>query len=258
MSIEVTILGCASSSGVPAVGNNWGKCNPQNPKNRRLRSSILVKSNKTSILIDATPDLRQQLLNADVQKLDGVLITHTHADHINGIDDFRFLNVIMKKSIELYASKKSMIEIENRFGYVLKELVPEAKGFFYKPHLKPNIINSDFNIKDLNIIPFQQDHGYSESTGFRINNMAYSSDVVNLSEEAFSKLNNLDLWIVDCLRYEPHQTHSHLEKTLQWIKRVKPKRSVLTHMNIEVDYDDIQALLPNNCEAAFDGMVIKC
>jgi len=123
--IEVEILGCGSSSGVPAIGNYWGDCNPNNPKNRRLRSSILIKSPKSSIIIDATPDLRQQLLNAKVKYLDAVLITHTHADHINGIDDFRFLNVLMKKDINLYATKEVLEKLNERFGYVFEKLSPE-------------------------------------------------------------------------------------------------------------------------------------
>jgi len=257
MSLKVTILGCGSSSGVPAIGNNWGECNPKNPKNIRLRTSILVQSKKTTILIDATPDLRQQLLNSNANNVDGVLITHCHADHINGIDDFRFLNVIMNKEIQLYAKENIIKEIQERFAYVFEELVPEAKGFFYKPCLIANKINSDFVINDLKIKSFQQDHGFSESTGFRINNIAYSTDVVNLNKNAFSKLENLELWVVDCLRFEPHKTHAHYEKVMDWIAKLKPKKTVLTHMNFEIDYDYISSLLPTNCYAGYDGMVIE-
>ena len=147
MELSVQILGCGSSSGVPAVGNNWGACNPNNPRNRRLRSSIYVKTNNTDILIDATPDLRQQLLNANITNLDAVFITHTHADHINGIDDFRFLNVLMNKHINLYASKKSINDIKERFSYVFEELSPEANGFYYKPCLIPNVVKKNFLCK---------------------------------------------------------------------------------------------------------------
>ena len=179
MSIEINILGCGSSSGVPAIGNSWGNCNPNNPKNRRLRSSILVSCNDTNIIIDATPDLRQQLLNANVKKLDAVLITHTHSDHINGIDDFRFLNVLMKQDINLYASKKSIDQIKQRFGYVFEKLVPEANGFYYKPCLNPKIITKSFKVKDLKISSIVQNHGFTESLGFRINNFAYCTDVLD-------------------------------------------------------------------------------
>ncbi len=257
MTFEITILGCGSSSGVPAIGNNWGKCNPNNPKNRRLRSSILIKTPSVKLLIDATPDLRQQLLNANVKSLDGILITHCHADHINGIDDFRFLNVIMNQDLHLYATKKNIDEIKERFSYVFEKLAPQAKGFYYKPCLVPHEINGLFKINNLEILSFQQDHGFIESTGFRINNFAYSSDVFDLSEDVFKKLKNLDLWIVDCLRFEPHKSHAHLEKVLNWINRLKPKRTILTHMNYEIDYDHINSLLPKNCEAAYDGLKLN-
>ncbi len=257
MTFEITILGCGSSSGVPAIGNNWGKCNPNNPKNRRLRSSILIKTPFASLLIDATPDLRQQLLNANVKSLDGILITHCHADHINGIDDFRFLNVIMNQDLHLYATKKNIDEIKKRFSYVFEKLAPQAKGFYYKPCLIPHKIDGLFKINNLEILSFQQDHGFVESTGFRINNFAYSSDVFDLSENVFEKLENLDLWIVDCLRFEPHKSHAHLGKVLKWINRLKPKRTILTHMNYEIDYDHINSLLPKNCEAAYDGLKLN-
>ena len=255
--MKITILGCGSSSGVPAIGNYWGDCNPQNKKNIRLRASILVESKTSKILVDATPDLRQQLLNSNTKYLDALLITHTHADHIHGLDDFRFLNILMKKKINLYASKKDILDIEKKFGYIFEDLDPKANGFFYKPCLTPNILKNKFKIHDINIISYEQSHGFSESTGFRFNNFAYSTDVVELSDNAMLKLKNLDLWIVDCLRFEPHKTHSHLEKTLSWIRKLKPKKSILTHMNYEVDYDVISKKLPKNCFAAYDGMVIN-
>lgn len=255
--MQITILGCGSSAGVPAIGNYWGECNPQNPRNRRLRSSIIIKSKEAQILIDATPDLRQQLLNANVNKIDAVLITHTHADHIHGIDDFRYLNHLMKKHINLYAEDYVIKEIRKKFNYVFDDLVPEAKGFYYKPCLIANEIKNQFKIKDLNIDSFKQSHGFSDSTGFRVNNMAYSTDVVELDEKAFSKLKDLDLWIVDCLRFTPHKSHAHFEKTMEWIRFIKPKKTVLTHMNYEVDYDKISKMLPENCFAGYDGLIIN-
>tara|TARA_A100001015_G_C15029506_1_gene732377 strand:- start:568 stop:1344 length:777 start_codon:yes stop_codon:yes gene_type:complete len=256
MTVEITILGCGSSTGVPVIGNDWGRCNPENPKNRRLRSSILVRNKNVKILIDSGPDLRQQLLNADIKSIDAVFITHSHADHIHGIDDFRYLNVLMNKDIDLYASRKTIDEIAKKFGYVFEKLNPSANGFYYKPCLNPIEIQKSFKIKKLQIKTFDQNHGFSISTGFRIDDVAISTDVVDLDSKAFDELNNLDLWIVDCLRYKPHKTHAHLEKTLRWIEKIKPKKSILTHMNFEVDYEEISKLLPKNCFAAFDGMRI--
>ena len=257
MTIEIEILGCGSSSGVPAIGNNWGSCNPNNPKNRRLRSSILVRSKEATIIVDATPDLRQQLLNANVKALDAIFITHTHADHINGIDDFRFLNVIMNKDLNLYATKDVLKKIKERFGYVFEELVPEANGFYYKPCLIPHEISSDFTINDLKISSFEQNHGFINSTGFRFNNFAYCTDVLDFDKSALEKLEGLDLWIVDCLRFKPHKTHAHFDKVMEWMKLLKPKQTILTHMNYEVDYDFIMSKVPKNCIAAYDGLKIK-
>ena len=254
MTFEVTILGCGSSTGAPAIGNNWGDCDPNNPKNKRMRSSILVKDENNTILIDAGPDLRQQLLNSNVKNIDAVFVTHGHADHIHGIDDFRFLNVLMNKDIDLFASQTTIKQIEEKFGYVFEKLNPKSNGYYYKPCLIPNIIKPSFQVNNLDIKTFDQNHGFSISTGFRINNIAISTDVVDLDTEAFENLDNLDLWIVDCLRFKPHKTHAHLEKTLQWIDKVKPKKSILTHMNYEVDYNEISKILPKNCYAAFDGM----
>ena len=257
MNIEITILGCGSSSGVPAIGNDWGNCNPSNPKNRRLRSSILIKTSKKNILIDATPDLRQQLLNSNVKHIDGVLITHCHADHINGIDDFRFLNVIMKQDINLYATKQVIRTIKERFSYVFEKLSPKANGFYYKPCLIPNEIVNKFSIDDVEISCFQQSHGFSETTGFKINNFAYCTDVVEFDTDVFDKLRDLDLWIVDCFRFEPHKSHAHFDKVMTWVEKLKPRKVVLTHMNNEMDYEHLTTMLPRNCFPAYDGLTIK-
>ena len=161
----------------------------------------------------------------------------------------------MKKHINLYASEKSIIDIGKRFSYVFDELSPEANGFYYKPCLIPNIVKKEFILNGLRVLSFPQNHGFSESTGFRINNMAYCTDVIDFSEESFELLYGLDLLIIDCLRFKPHKTHAHLDKVLMWIDELKPKKSVLTHMNYDVDYDHINSLLPSNCEAAYDGLI---
>lgn len=252
--MKVTILGCGGSGGVPLIGDDWGACNPGNPKNRRLRVSILVESGDTTILVDTSPDLRQQALTVGLKNLDAVLFTHAHADHLNGIDDLRPMNRLLNRALDVYGSPQTIREIRDRFDYVFASIKPGAG--FYKPCLMPHEVTGPFAIGGVSIVPFEQDHGYSTTTGFRIGDMAYSTDVVDLPEEAFAALKGLKLWIVDCLRFEPHETHAHLDKALAWIERVKPQRAVLIHMNHAVDYDELAARLPPGVEPAFDFMTI--
>lgn len=253
--MKITILGCGGSGGVPLIGDYWGACDPKNPKNRRLRVSILVEEGETTILVDTSPDLRHQALTVGLKKLDAVLFTHAHADHMNGIDDLRPVNRLIGRPLDIYGSPATVREIRQRFDYVLQPVEP---GFgFYKPVLEPHEVTGPFSVGGLRILPFDQDHGFAMTTGYRIGTMAYSTDVVNLPETSFAALENLDLWIVDCLRFEPHPTHAHLDKALAWIERVKPKRAVLTHMNHSVDYDALAARCPAGVEPAFDFMVIE-
>ncbi len=252
--MKVTILGCGSSMGVPLVGDHWGDCDPVEPKNRRLRASILVEEGPTRLLVDTGPDLRQQLLTAGVTSVTAILYTHAHADHLHGIDDVRGLNLGMGTTIDAYADAATLKIIRERFGYVFQAL----KGdYFYKPTLVPKTIDGPFEVGGMRIQPFEQDHGFSKTLGFRIGGIAYSTDVVNLDETAFGILAGVDLWIVDAFRIEPHVTHTHLAKTLEWIERVKPKRAVLTHMSQWMDYRRLKATLPAHVEPAYDGMVLE-
>ncbi len=256
--MRITILGCGGSGGVPVVGNYWGNCNPSNPKNRRLRTSILVEDGDTTLLVDTTPDMRQQLLNAGVTHLDAVLYTHSHADHVHGIDDLRPLNRVMRRDIDIHATAEILEAINRNFSYVLGPLDARAKGFYYKPCVRPRLVEGPFSVAGIDIVPFPQDHGFDMTTiGYRFANAAYSTDVVELSEAAFDILAGVDLWIVDCLRLAPHVTHTHLEKTLKWIDRVGPRRAVLTHMDQTLDYDDLMSRLPPGVEAAYDGLVLE-
>ncbi len=253
--MRVTILGCGGSGGVPLIGDYWGACNPRNPKNRRLRVSILVEEGETAILVDTSPDLRQQALAVRLTKLDAVLFTHAHADHLNGIDDLRPVNRLIDRPLDAYGSPETMREIRERFGYVFE---PAHPGFgFYKPVLNPHEVTEPFSVGPVPVRPFEQDHGFTTTTGYRIGNIAYSTDVVDLPGASFAALGNLDLWIVDCLRFDPHPTHAHLDKALDWITYVKPKRAVLTHMNQSLDYDEVANRCPSGVEPAFDGMVIE-
>jgi len=253
--MKVTMLGCGPSFGVPAVGLGWDACDPQDPRNRRRRSSLLIECRGQTVLIDTSPDLREQLLDANVSRLDAVLMTHAHADHLHGIDDLRGINRVMNAPIPIYADAGALDEIERRFGYALVPVEPG--GFFFKPTVMPHTIDGPFTAAGLPVVPFVQDHGYSKTLGFRIGALGYSTDVVELDDAAFAALAGIDLWIVDCLRYEPHPTHSHLARTLSWIERVKPKRAVLTHMDRPLDYTALAARLPPGVEPGIDGLVFE-
>ena len=253
--MRVIVLGCGASTGVPAIGPNWGRCDPTDRRNRRRRVSVLVEAGSTIILIDTSPDLREQLLDAGVARLDAVLLTHAHADHLHGIDDLRTVNRLMRSAIPLYADGKTLAEIERRFGYVLKPV--EEPGRYYKPTLTPHEIKGPFEIGGIPIVPFVQDHGFTTTLGIRIGAFAYSTDVTELDERAFAALQGVELWIVDCLRREPHPTHSHLAKTLGWIARVRPRRAVLTHMDQSLDYRELCGELPSGVEPGQDGLVIE-
>lgn len=255
---KVTVLGCGGSGGVPMIGPNWGKCNPDNPKNRRRRVSVLVDHPDARILLDTSPDLRMQMLDAGIGKIDAILYTHDHADHTQGIDDVRFLKAGHGATIDVYGSNETLNSLTQRFAYIFQQST-KGSGHLYKPFLTPHRIDipSQFTIRDITISTFEQEHGFgSVTTGYRIGSMAYSTDAVNLPDYAFDLLQGLDLWIVDCLRFEPHDTHAHFDKALDWIKRVKPKHAVLTHLNHLVDYDVIRDLCPPGVEPAYDGLTI--
>jgi len=253
--MKITVLGCGPSTGVPMIGPDWGACDPGDPRNRRRRASILIESRGKTVLIDTSPDMREQLLDAEVGRIDAVILSHAHADHLHGIDDLRAVNRVMRQAIPLYASPATLTEIEQRFGYAL-EPVP-ADGMFFKPTVTPHIIDGRFAAAGLPVTPFEQDHGYSKTLGFRIGGFGYSTDVVELDDAAFAALAGIELWIVDCLRYEPHPTHSHVAKTLEWIERVKPRRAILTHLDRPLDYAELAAQLPPGVEPGYDGLVIE-
>lgn len=253
--MKVTMLGCGASMGVPSVGLGWGACDPTNPRNRRRRSSVLVESRGKTVLIDTSPDLRDQLIDANITRLDAIVMTHAHADHLHGIDEVRGINRVMRAAIPLYADAKTLAEIRRRFGYVLEP--PPQDGFFYAPCLEPIRIDGPFAAAGLPFVPFTQDHGHNTTLGFRIGGFGYSTDVVELDDAALAALAGIEVWIVDCLRYEPHPTHSHVAKTLDWIARVRPKRAILTHLDRPLDYAELVAQLPPGVEPGYDGLVVE-
>jgi phosphoribosyl 1,2-cyclic phosphate phosphodiesterase len=252
--MRVTVLGCGASWGVPAIGPDWGRCDPSEPRNRRRRCSLLVESRGSALLIDTSPDLREQLLDADVAHLDAVLLTHAHADHLHGIDDIRIINRLIGKALPLYVSAHALAEVEQRFGYALQ---PPPEKPLYRPALEGRAIDGPFIAAGMPVLPFIQDHGFTTSLGFRIGRLGYSTDVTMLDEDAFAALAGIDVWIVDCMRREPHPTHSHVAKTLAWIDRVRPRRAVLTHMDQSLDYRELSAELPPGVEPGYDGLTVE-
>jgi len=255
--MRVTMLGCGPSWGVPRIGNDWGVCDPRNAKNRRTRCGVLVEDGGQVVLVDTPPELRQQLLAAGAAKIDAVLFTHAHADHTHGIDDLRSINRIIKKPLPLYADPGTMDELKARFRYIFAPVDDAARTAFYKPAVEPHEIAGPFTAAGMNIVPFVQDHGFSQTLGFRFGRFAYSTDVIALDEAAFAALAGIEVWIVDCIRHKSHVTHSHLERTLEWVARVKPRQAILTHMDETLDYETLRRSLPAGIEPGYDGLVVE-
>lgn len=253
--MRVKILGCGASGGVPLITGGWGVCDPNNHKNRRRRASIAVEEKDTLLLVDTSPDLREQCLSANIQKVSAVLYTHDHADHTHGIDDLRPFFYTQKTPTPLYGNAETINFLKTRFGYAFP--IVQNPPELYRPFVTAHIIKGPFAIGDIAVTPFVQDHGYSTSMGYRFGKVAYSTDVVRLDEEAFKILSGIDTWIVDCISMEPRTTHSHLAQTLEWIKRVKPRQAYLTHMSALLDYNTLVGLLPKGVEPAYDGLVIE-
>lgn len=254
--MKVTILGSGAAGGVPMISSGWGRCDPNNPKNRRRRPSVLVEEAGKRILIDTSPDLREQLLSSGTNHLDAVLFTHAHADHLHGIDDLREINRAMKAPIPVFGAGETLADIAHRFDYVFTPL-DLAKDTIYKPWLIPHEVEGDFTAAGIAMTAFEQDHGFSRTTGYRIGNFAYSTDVLNLPEASMARLEGLDLWIVGCLLDIPHTTHAHIDKALAWRERLKPKQMVITHMSPRLDYETLAKSLPEGVEPAYDGMVLE-
>jgi phosphoribosyl 1,2-cyclic phosphate phosphodiesterase len=261
---RITILGCGSSGGVPRVGQGWGACDPSNPKNRRRRCSIFIEQfgssdEPTQILIDTSPDLREQLLSLGVTRLDAILLTHEHADHTHGIDDVRPLVIKAKKRLDLHMNASTSAVVRNNFTYVFET----APGSNYPPLLnehrlmtgKPCTIEGPGG--RFETVPFRVEHGEIDALGFRFGNTAYSPDLNAIPAESIEFLRGLDLWIVDALRYTPHPSHFSLPETLDWIAKLAPKHAILTNLHTDLDFEKLKGELPDNVEPAYDGMQIK-
>lgn len=249
--MKVTILGCGTSGGVPKMPLHWGDCDPTNPKNRRRRASILIEQGDTRLLIDTSPDLREQMIDAGVMDLSAVFYTHDHADHTHGIDDLRGFFQQSREKVPLYADEATIQTLKERFGYIFQTI----NG--YPAIARSHTIKGNVKVGSITMKPFEQIHGGGLSLGFRFGDMAYSTDLNAMPESAFEALKGVKVWVVDALRYDPHPTHTHLEQTLEWIERVKPERAILTHMTWDMDYETLKKALPKGVEPAYDGMTIE-
>ncbi len=251
--MDITLLGCGTSGGVPRIGNEWGACDPNEPRNRRRRCSILVEDKGTSVLIDTSPDIREQLLDANVTYLDGVVWTHEHADQCHGIDELRVLAIRNRARVKVWGDDATLSVLKRRFDYCFEQL----EGSLYPSILEDQLITGPFKIGNIDLIPFEQDHGGIHSLGFRMGKIGYSNDLVNLDDHGFEILEGIDTWIVDAMRYKPHPTHVNLETALKWIERLKPRRAILTNMHVDLDYQTLLKELPEGVEPGYDGMVIS-
>ena len=261
MTISVTILGCGSSGGVPRIGNDWGECDPKNPLNRRQRCSILVKKTngdggETNVVIDTSPDLRNQLNNAGVARLDGVLYTHPHADHIHGIDDLRAIAINMRKLVNVWADEPTSDMLLKRFGYCFK--TPE--GSDYPPILNLSQLTASQTVTidgpggGISFLPFRVHHGRIDALGFRFGDVAYTPDLNGIPDESLPALENLEVWVVDALRRSPHPSHWALPETLSWLDKLAPKRALITNMHVDLDYTFVDKNTPDHVAPCHDGL----
>ena len=255
------ILGCGSSGGVPRIGGHWGDCDPANPKNRRRRCSMLVERETdqgvTRVLIDTSPDMRDQLIDAGVGALDGVIYTHSHADHVHGVDDLRMVVFNMRERVNVWADQTTCDALLDRFGYVF--IQPE--GSSYPPILNLNLLNGPVRITglggEITFTPFEVEHGRIDALGFRIKDLVYLPDVSAMNEAAWDVVSRANCWVLDALRRDPHPTHSHLEQSLEWIEKSGVPNAVLTNMHIDLDYEAVLAETPDHITPAYDGMIIE-
>jgi phosphoribosyl 1,2-cyclic phosphate phosphodiesterase len=263
MNLRFTILGCGSSGGVPRPALGWGDCDPNNPKNRRRRTSLLVErlgpGGVTRVLVDTSPDLREQLLDAEAGSLDGVFYTHEHADHVHGIDDLRGYFIKQRRLVDVYLAAHTAKIVRARFDYCFES----PPGSDYPPIVREHrfAVGQPVTVEGrggpITGLPILQIHGDTPSFGFRFGRVAYSCDLSDLPPESVAALADIDVWILDALRYRPHPSHFSVADALGWIERLKPRRSILTNLHSDLDYEKLRRELPPGVEPAFDGMTIE-
>tara|TARA_R110000868_G_scaffold350693_2_gene612011 strand:- start:9332 stop:10141 length:810 start_codon:yes stop_codon:yes gene_type:complete len=266
MKLRATILGCGSSGGVPRIGNHWGACDPKEPRNRRRRCSLLVEqwdqdeSQKTTVLVDTSPDMRDQLLDANVNWIDGVLMTHDHADQTHGIDDLRMVALNGRRRVDVWMDEPTSATLTRRFDYCFTQTPGSGYPAILNEHRittfgEPIRIEGAGGI--IEAIPFDQDHGSIRSLGFRFGPLAYSADVVGVPEDSFAILQGVDTWILDALRYTPHPTHAHLDLSMKWLENTRIRLGILTNMHVDLDYQTLVRDLPDSVRPAYDGMTVE-
>lgn len=250
--MKITILGCGTSTGVPMVGCTCPVCTSTEPRDTRTRSSVLVEYAGKCVLIDTSTDLRRQALREKIQRIDAVLFTHSHADHIHGIDDLRGFHFIHRRLIPCYGSEETMRVIAGNFSYIFKGL--ESGG--YAPLMEAHVIGSPFDLFGKTVRPVPLLHGTMPATGYRIDDTAYLTDCSAIPESSLPELQGLDTLIIDALRYTPHENHFNISSALDMVKLLAPRRAVLTHLTHEVSYRDRERL-PLGVDFAYDGMVLE-
>ena len=263
MSVTFTLLGCGSSGGVPRVAQGWGACDPANPRNNRRRCSALLEKpgadGRTLVLIDTSPDLRLQLIDAGVDHVEGVLMTHPHADHTHGIDDLRPLVMAMRKRIEIYMNEATSAEVMAKFSYIFES----PPGSSYPPIARERRLTAGASCAIsgaggvIEAIPFDLEHGDIFALGFRVGALAYTPDLNGVPDASLPFLEGLDVWIIDALRYTPHPSHFTLDEALSWIEQMRPRRAILTNLHTDLDYETLRRRLPENVEPAYDGMRVE-
>jgi phosphoribosyl 1,2-cyclic phosphate phosphodiesterase len=263
VNVAFTLLGCGSSGGVPRVAQGWGACDPANPRNNRRRCSALLErsgpAGRTLVLIDTSPDLRWQLIDAGVEHLDGVLMTHPHADHTHGIDDLRPLVIAMHKRLEVHMNEATSAEVRTKFAYIFES----PAGSSYPPIARERRLTAGAACVisglagPIEATPFDLEHGDISALGFRIGALAYTPDLNGIPDSSLPFLEGLDVWIIDALRYSAHPSHFTVDEALSWIERMRPRRAILTNLHTDLDYETLRRRLPDNVEPAYDGMRVE-
>jgi phosphoribosyl 1,2-cyclic phosphate phosphodiesterase len=261
MSLRVTLLGTGGSAGVPLIGGpdgegDWGACDPAESRNRRTRTSIMIDSAAGGLLVDTSPDMRTQLLACRVRRADAILFTHAHADHVTGLDDVRVLNRIADRPLEAFATQATLDELVRRFDYAFRPWQPPG---FFRPVMQPRPVSPGETVRmaGMDVAVFDQDHGFTRSLGLRIGGFGYSTDAVTLDDTAMARLEGVDTWVVGCFQRDPpHRTHAWLERIYEWTRQLRPRRTILTHMGVDMDWAWLKAHLPPGIEPGFDGQEI--